>query len=164
MPFTPYHFGPGGALYVAAPKHVSFIAFCAANVLTDCETGYYLLTNQFPVHRFFHTYVGATVTWPLTLALLTATMWIAARLRVPNFFDWRSLTTERIAIGAALGTYSHVFLDSIMHIDTHPFAPFSDANPTLGLVSVRTLMGFCVACGVVALAVLALRRRRRAPS
>ena len=160
MPFTPYHFGPGGALYAAAPKHVSFIAFCAANVLTDLEPLYYLLTHQFPVHRFFHTYVGASVTWPATLALFTALTWAANAMRLPNIFNWQGLTTRRVAIGAALGTYSHVFLDSIMHSDTQPFAPFSDANPMLGLVSLNTLLWFCIACGAVALVVFALRTAR----
>ena len=38
------------------------LAFCAANVVTDLESLYFLLTGQFPLHRFLHTYVGATVT------------------------------------------------------------------------------------------------------
>ena len=35
MPFTPFHFGPGALLKAAAPRHVSLIAFCAAQVLTQ---------------------------------------------------------------------------------------------------------------------------------
>lgn len=35
MPITPFHVGPGLALHSAAPRAVSFIAFCVANVLVD---------------------------------------------------------------------------------------------------------------------------------
>ena len=39
MPITPFHFGPGAALHVLAPRHVSFLAFCAANVVIDVKHG-----------------------------------------------------------------------------------------------------------------------------
>ena len=54
MPITPFHFGPGGVIHALAPKQVSFIAFCAANVLIDVEPLYFMLTHQYPLHRFFH--------------------------------------------------------------------------------------------------------------
>jgi hypothetical protein len=37
MPFTPFHFGPGAVVHSAAPKHISFLAFCGANVLVDVD-------------------------------------------------------------------------------------------------------------------------------
>ncbi len=46
MPFTPFHFGPAGAIHVLAPRHVSFIAFCACNVFIDVESRHYLVTRQ----------------------------------------------------------------------------------------------------------------------
>jgi hypothetical protein len=36
----------GAAVHAVAPRYVSFLAFCAANVLIDMETLYFLLTNQ----------------------------------------------------------------------------------------------------------------------
>lgn len=42
MPVTPFHFGPGALLHATAPRHVSFLAFCGANVLIDLEPLYYL--------------------------------------------------------------------------------------------------------------------------
>jgi hypothetical protein len=107
MPITPFHFGPGAAIHAAAPRYVSFLAFCAANVLMDIEPMYYILTRQYPLHRFFHTYVGAAI----------------------------------VAIGATAGTFSHVLLDSVMHSDIRPFAPFSDSNPLRGVISVQALQG-----------------------
>ena len=32
MPFTPFHFGAGALVHSVAPKYVSFLAFCGANV------------------------------------------------------------------------------------------------------------------------------------
>ena len=38
----------------------SWSAFVAAQVLIDCETLYYLVRQEYPVHRFFHSVLGAT--------------------------------------------------------------------------------------------------------
>ena len=61
MPFTPLHFGPGAAIKAAIPTHFSFTVFCYAQVVTDLEPGYFLLRGEYAVHRFFHTYLGATL-------------------------------------------------------------------------------------------------------
>src|SRR3954467_8553094 len=61
MPFTPFHFGPAAALKAAAPTHFSFTIFCYSQVVTDLESGFYLFRGEYPVHRFFHTYLGATL-------------------------------------------------------------------------------------------------------
>ena len=60
MPFTPFHFGPGLALKGVAAPVFSWSAFAAAQVLIDCETLYYLVRQEYPVHRFFHSFLGAT--------------------------------------------------------------------------------------------------------
>jgi membrane-bound metal-dependent hydrolase YbcI (DUF457 family) len=60
-------------------------------------------------------------------------------------------------VGAFAGTWSHVVLDSVMHDDIAPFAPFSDANPLLHLVSLATLHWTCAGAGAVALVVLLVR-------
>jgi membrane-bound metal-dependent hydrolase YbcI (DUF457 family) len=117
-------------IHALAPRYVSFLAFCAANVLIDIEPLYYLLTRQYPLHRFFHTYVGASV----------------------------------VAVGAIAGTLSHVLLDSVMHPDVRPFAPFNDSNPLLGALPVHALHWSCVAFGFVGLVVLGVRSFRREPS
>src|SRR5262249_33109243 len=112
MPFTPYHFGPGLALHSIAPRRISFLAFCAANVLTDLEPPYHIVRHEHPTHGFFHTYLGATVT-----AAVTVAGFAAARALLPK------LRLGPVAVGAVTGTWSHVLLDSLMHADIHPFAP-----------------------------------------
>ena len=64
--------------------------------------------------------------------------------------------------GAFVGTYSHTFLDSIMHSDMQPFAPLSGANGLLHVISVGGLHRLCVLCGafgaLLMFAVLFVRR------
>jgi membrane-bound metal-dependent hydrolase YbcI (DUF457 family) len=166
MPITPFHFGPGAVLHALAPRKVSFLGFCAANVVIDIEPLYYMLTQQFHLHRFFHTYVGANLIVVATIALFIGARWFARRFWLPNTFNWRELTLMPVVLGAAAGSYSHILLDSIMHSDITPFAPFSDANPLLQIIELGTLHMACVAAGVLGLFILAMRelhQRKKTP-
>ena len=158
MPITPFHFGPGAVIHVLAPKHVSFLAFCAANVLIDIEPLYYMLTDQERLHRFFHTYVGASLVALATVALFLGCRWFARQIWLPNPFQWQSLGLLAVAIGAAAGTSSHIVLDSVMHSDITPFAPFSDANPLFRLTTLPALHWLCLGSGAVALLILGIRQ------
>ena len=155
MPVTPFHFGPGAALHAIAPKHVSFIAFCTANVLIDLESLYNLRNDRYPIHEFFHTYVGASIVVVATLVLFIAAR-KAARF-LPNLFQWQQLTALQVLIGAAAGAYSHVALDSIMHGDMAPLAPFSQSNALLAIVSLETLHWFCAISGLLAVLLIGHR-------
>jgi membrane-bound metal-dependent hydrolase YbcI (DUF457 family) len=141
---TPFHFGPGVLFHAAAPRKVSFIAFVAANCITDCESIYHILAGHFPVHRFLHTFVGATLVGAMTVALFLFMRWLARRAPLPNWLEWQQLTLTAVIVGALLGSYSHILLDGIMHADMHPLAPWSDENPLLHLVSSSTLHWACV--------------------
>ena len=160
MPFTPFHFGPGALIHAVAPRHVSFLAFCGANVLMDTEPLYFMLTGQEPLHRFFHTYVGATLVMAATVALFLLALRLAVRLRLPDPFDWQSLTRRAVLGGAAAGSYSHIVFDSVMHADIRPWAPFSPANALYALISIEALQTLCLACAAVAALILGLRRWR----
>ena len=160
MPITPFHFGPGAAIHALAPKQVSFLAFCASNVLIDVEPLYFMLTHQYPVHRFLHTFIGASLIVILTVALFVGARAFAQRIWLPNLFKWRELGVFAVTIGAFFGSYSHIVLDSLMHSDITPLAPFSDANPLLRLVSLNTLHRGCVAAGIVGVVILFIRRSR----
>jgi membrane-bound metal-dependent hydrolase YbcI (DUF457 family) len=50
-------------------------------------------------------------------------------------------------LSAFIGTYSHVVLDSIMHSDMHPVAPFSQANTLLHMLNHSELHWFCIITG-----------------
>jgi membrane-bound metal-dependent hydrolase YbcI (DUF457 family) len=148
VPVTPFHFGPGVLFHAAAPRRVSFIAFVAANCITDCESVYNVLRGNFPVHRFLHTFVGALVVAAMTIALFIFMRWLARKSPLPNWFKWQQLTVPPVIVGALLGSGSHIVLDGIMHADMRPFAPWSDANPMLHLVSLSVLHWSCVIAAV----------------
>jgi hypothetical protein len=157
MPFTPFHFGPGALLHAVAPRQVSFLSFCAANVLIDFESLYNLIHRRDPVHAFFHTYIGATLIVAATVLLFLGLRWVDARLRMPNLFYWRELTLKSVAIGAALGAYSHVVLDSVMHHDIQPWSPFAAGNALVGTIPLGPLHLACMVAAVVGGLVVALR-------
>lgn len=161
MPFTPFHFGPGAALHAAAPRHISFLSFCAANVLIDIEPLYFMFTQQYPLHRFFHTYVGATLILGLTLMLFISARRLAAFVPLPNWLHWQELKPAQVIFGAAAGSYSHILLDSVMHSDLTPLAPFSKANVLLGVISMDALHWLCVVAGIAAIVLLGVRRNLR---
>jgi membrane-bound metal-dependent hydrolase YbcI (DUF457 family) len=154
MPLTPFHFGPGALLHAVAPRHVSFWAFVAANVLIDVESLINLVQRRHPVHAFFHTYVGAT----LVLAFIVLGWWAVRRWLAPGMPWARDLTVAKVGLGAALGAYSHVLLDSVMHADIRPMAPFTAGNGLLATVSLGDLHGACVVAGLVGLLIVAIRR------
>lgn len=158
MPFTPFHFGPGAMLHAVAPRQISFLAFCAANVLIDIEPLHGMLTQQPRLHGFFHTWVGATLVAAATVALFAGCRWVGRRGWLPDPFRWQALGLRAVAVGSAVGTYSHIVFDSIMHSDITPFAPFSDANPLRHVVSLATLHGACLAAGAAGLLLLGVRR------
>jgi hypothetical protein len=157
MPITPFHFGPGAAIHALAPRHVSFIAFCTVNVVMDVEPLVGMLTDAPRLHGFVHTCVGATLAAGLTIALfLLVRRWARSR-RLPDPFEWQSLGVRAVTLGALAGAWSHIVLDSVMHADITPWAPFSQANPLYRIVSLEALHGFCVGAGVLGLVVLGVR-------
>jgi hypothetical protein len=126
------------------------------------------------LHGWTHTYVGATATGATALLLKPACEWIVCWWNAEtrrNHLEWLA-GADGIRWGAAIagsfiGTYSHVALDSIMHLDMEPLRPFADGNRLLLLTDVDTLYLSCLAAGVAGLAswtALAFRRRQAQPS
>lgn len=163
MPVTPFHVGPGAALHAIAPRQLSFLAFCAANVLIDLEPLYYMLTGQYPLHRWLHTYLGATLITMLTLGLFVSARKLSARFGIAC--GWLQLPPGPLWAGAAAGAYTHIVLDSVMHADIQPLAPFSHANALFQMIPVTTLHVWCMCAAVAGILVMALRgylRRKHA--
>lgn len=71
------------------------------------------------------------------------------------------ITKVAALTGAFFGTLSHLVLDSLMHHDIQPLAPFSNANPLMDLVSHDGVYKLCVVLGVVGVATwFAIKRWR----
>ncbi len=146
MPITPFHFGPGFFIKSMFSERFSFRVFILANILIDVEPLYYILTDQWPLHRFFHSYIGATVVAVITVVL--------GRL------IWTKNSKMSIIAGAFIGTYSHVFLDSIMHADLQPFYPFTKVNSLLHVLSYFQLHMLCVFTVILGGLFYILRQRK----
>ena len=166
MPVTPLHFGPGLLIKTVIPRHFSWCAFAGANVLIDIEPAAYWIIEGEPAHRFFHTYLGASLVGVLAalIALVALPYWLRwwNRQMSPAQAKWLGVDTEvsRFSVwcGAILGAWSHVLLDSIMHHDVVPFAPAALGNGLLGFVSISALYLACLMAGLAAFVVLAANR------
>ena len=156
VPFTPFHMGPGLAVKALGGRHFSVLAFGVAQVAMDIEPLIGMLSGADVLHGWTHSYVGATVIGSFVVLL-------APLLCRPILRRWnRELGHHRlgwlgspegigplaVAAGAFVGTYSHVFLDSIMHADITPFSPWSTANGLQGHISISALHSVCVAAGL----------------
>ena len=147
-----------GAALIAKPglnRNFSVITFGIAQIAMDIEPGVGMLTGADVLHGPTHTVLGA-----LVIAYLVT-------LIAPNICDyllreWNKEVTHHglpwlvqsktsktaMTVGAFFGTLSHVALDSLMHHDIHPLAPFSQANPLMGLVSHDAVYQLCAIAGV----------------
>ncbi|MFW2438015.1 MAG: DUF4184 domain-containing protein [Arenicellales bacterium] len=156
MPFTPLHFGPGLAIKAIAPVYFSFTVFVFSQVLIDIEPLYFMLNGEWPVHRYFHTYPGATVAGVASFVVGRPVCGIclsmfrrSLRISKSGLLEAMRLINPVAALsGAFIGSWSHVALDSIMHSDIRPFAPFVDDNMLLGSLTVYELHLFCVVAGI----------------
>lgn len=159
MPFTPFHLGPACALKVVAGQSFSLTVFAFCQVVMDVEPLLYLLCGKGIVHGVSHTYLGGTV-----LAVFSLLAGCPACQRLLNYWvprpdqrfqmylrGPRTITWPAAASGAFVGAYSHVLLDSMIHADVRPFAPFSDANPMQGLVSFAAMHFLCAGVGLLGL-------------
>jgi hypothetical protein len=163
MPATPFHLGPGLLIKAAAPRQFSMAAYSLAQVVIDVESGFYILRDEYPVHRQAHTFLlGGLI--GLLCGLIVSRIgrwWARPRDAVPEV-----LAAEfRMPIAVTSGIFGGIFhsvLDGIMHEDIRPFRPFTDANPLYGLVSLRVLYLFCIITGLVGgVLILAQERRQR---
>lgn len=172
MPITPFHMGPGLLVKAVGGRHVSLMVFGVSQVAMDIEPIVRMIRDDVVLHGFVHTYLGATliglvsavVGRPIGQALLdrwtpAPTAVLETWLRGPTLISWPAAV-----VGAFVGTYSHVFLDGVMHSDMQPLVPFSRANALLGVVSPGVLHVGCVVSGVLGAFLLgaAFIRRRAA--
>lgn len=149
MPFTPFHFGPGALAKSATPRWFSFRAFVLSQVVIDCETAWNIYRGHERLHTLFHSYLGVSVAMALTGILLVVYNWFAFQFPrswlMRELEDWGKPFEIRSSLIAVLfGGWSHVFLDSVMHADMRPLAPFSGDNGMLNLVSLKALHMACL--------------------
>ncbi|NIB40412.1 hypothetical protein HBA55_12500 [Pseudomaricurvus alkylphenolicus] len=153
MPFTPIHMGPGILIKGLLQGSFSLMVFGWTQIVMDIQPLLVMITGEGHLHGFSHTYVGATLL--AVVAALTGKylsqlgLWIleiTPSIHVP-------IAWPVVFLSAFIGSFSHVFLDSIMHSDVQPFYPITLNNDFLGLVSISMLHKLCLYSGLVGAAV-----------
>jgi hypothetical protein len=155
----------GSGDQAVAPRHFSFTVFCFAQIVTDFETAYYMFRGEYPLHRWLHTYLGATLVAVCCVLIGRPVCQAASRAwsRWQNApFKLHFPVADRISITSAVisafvGTYSHVFFGSIMHADVGPLRPWSSQNPFCRIVGPFTLHAVCLVLGALGALYIATR-------
>jgi hypothetical protein len=149
MPFTPFHMGPGILIKALLQGSFSLMVFGWAQIVMDIQPLFVLITGAGHLHGFSHTYIGATLI--AIFSALTGKYLSELGLFIIGLNKkWHVKIRWWVAfLTAFIGTYSHIVLDSIMHSDIRPFAPFSTSINLLGVISVSTLHLACIYSALV---------------
>lgn len=145
MPFTPFHLGPGLLFGLLLLGYIDLPTFLLANVIVDVEPLLVLLLNlQYPIHGFFHSFLGGT----LIAFLLAAVMIKMRKVLSPlmSFFRLEQKYSLKSILSASLfGIYLHILLDSRLYQDIRPLYPF-DFNPFLSrsMFIAFEIYGICI--------------------
>ena len=170
MPFTPFHMGPGLAVKAVCGRYFSLMVFGFSQVAIDIEPLVRIIRGDAVLHGFTHTYLGATLIAFVSVVIGRPVCQFFLNFWTPDpyspFLNWlrgpKLISWPAAIAGAFVGTYSHVFLDSIMHSDMQPLTPLSEANVLLHVISVGSLHFVCVLSGALGalllFAVFILRR------
>jgi hypothetical protein len=155
VPFTPLHLGPGAFLKGVGGDRFSFMLYGGSQVLIDLEPGYRMMVEDSIVHGPSHTLAGAALIGLVATVLGKPISEFALR---QSKYQRSIMTWPAAATGAFAGTFSHLFFDAIMHADMMPWAPLTDSNGLLGLVSIDALHITCVALGAIGAGLFFIRR------
>jgi membrane-bound metal-dependent hydrolase YbcI (DUF457 family) len=138
--------GPGILVKALLQGSFSLMVFGWTQIIMDIQPLVVLLTGAGQLHGFSHTYIGATL---IGLgSALTGKYAAESGLRFVGRTRYLPIGWPVAIISAFIGSYSHVLIDSLMHFDLEPFAPFMTINPFLDLVSVEALHKFCLYSGL----------------
>ncbi len=158
MPFTPFHLGPGAVFKAIGGNRFSFLVFGGSQVLIDIEPGVRILFGASILHGPSHTIAGAFLIGIVAALIGKPISEFALRLlRISHI----GITWMASATGAFIGTFSHIFLDAIMHSDMSPWSPLSGSNELLGLISLASLHVMCLVLGVIGGLIVLIRYKTR---
>jgi len=149
MPFTPIHMGPGILIKAILQSSFSLMVFGWTQIVMDIQPLIVLITGEGHLHGFTHTYVGAILL--AIFSALTGKYLSEFGLKILGIDKYQpiSIVWWVAFLSAFIGSFSHVFLDSIMHADVEPFYPVTLSNDFHGMVSVTILHKLCMYSGGV---------------
>ena len=150
MPFTPIHMGPGILIKAILQGSFSLMVFGWTQIIMDIQPLLVILTGEGHLHGFSHTYIGAIL---IALFASLSGKYLSEFglifLRVAKQDNPIIIKWWVVIISAFIGSFSHVFLDSIMHSDVEPFYPFYLENNLLTVISVDQLHQWCLYSGLL---------------
>ncbi len=149
MPFTPIHMGPGIFIKAILQSSFSLMVFGWTQIIMDIQPLLVMITGKGHLHGFTHTYIGAILI--AVISALSGKYLSELGLKISGVTKEQPITILWWVafLSAAIGSFSHVFLDSIMHTDVEPFFPITLINNFHGLVSIEILYKFCLYSGLV---------------
>ena len=147
MPFTPFHLGPGLLVKALMQGSFSLMVFGWAQIIMDLQPLMVILTGVGHMHGFSHTYLGATLIG--LFSALTGKYIAELGLRIVDMPNRLPVSWPVAMVSGFIGSYSHVLLDSLTHLDLQPFAPFALNNPFLGFISLAGMHKVCVYSGII---------------
>jgi membrane-bound metal-dependent hydrolase YbcI (DUF457 family) len=107
----------------------------------DIEPFYYIFisSSNGSLHRFFHTFLGASI-----IAVFTAFLLAILRKKIDPLMKKIKLGQPNLKNGwtyltSFIAAYSHILFDAIMHEDVKPFWPITNFNPFLSIMSLGSL-------------------------
>ena len=128
----------------------SLMVFGWAQIVMDLQPLVVMLTGQGHLHGFSHTYLGASL---ITILSAVSGKYLSEIglliLRISKKENPIKIMWWVVFLSAFIGTFSHVFLDSIMHSDVQPFYPISLNNPLWGIISISFLHKICLYSGLI---------------
>lgn len=149
MPFTPIHMGPGILIKAILQGSFSLMVFGWAQIIMDIQPLFVILTGEGHLHGFSHTYIGASL---LAIVAALSGKYLSEfgliLIGVAKKDNAIKIAWWVVFISAFIGTFSHVYIDSIMHSDVEPFFPLFLDNNMLGILTVNQLHQWCVYSGL----------------
>ncbi len=158
MPFTPFHLGPALVIGIILIYYIDFPTLLVASVILDIEPLVVLLLDlNYPLHGFFHSFLGGTIViLPLSFIMLKIRPILNP---ITDFFKIEQTSSfSNILAASIVGVYSHIFLDAPLYTDIQPFFPLN-LNPFLDIsgLSGVTIYLFCVYCFITAIMLYFIR-------
>ena len=146
MPFTPIHMGPGIAIKAVLQDRFSLMVFGWSQMVMDVQPLISILGADISLHGFSHTLIGASLMG--IVAVLSGKYLSELGLRILKLPSYMPIKWSTVFLSSFIGVYSHVMIDSVMHMDVHPFVPFSQWSPFYHFMDIDQLHLFCLVSGM----------------
>jgi len=121
MPVTPLHAGIPGLVSYCFPRRVDIMGAVIGSVIIDIDFFLFLATGS-PLHGFFHTFFGATILAVVIIIVLR--LLYKPIIALKRWLKWEPESSLlSLSLGAFLGTWSHIILDSLIYSDLDLYYP-----------------------------------------